>query len=274
LPFDPVPGEPVQVTVSIVNNSTEVIRDIQWSFFTQNPTDAQPSLIGTVTELQPGGTFRASGTYVFGGWGTFATSAFIENVDVQDPNLTNNVSVLQVKTATEPLVIDFRTLPNGREVFETNNLQGNEFQDWNLSIAPSVDPSDTECQSAIARILVDEVEEQWRLITGLPNQSDKCRSQPIMFRLGQEVSDLVPISAAITFVPTAPGVYEVDEDLSALLDSQQLDVTQEDVDERNPQTITVTSEINTGLSRTAIEFSVPEDAITVIQSVTLTPPIQ
>jgi hypothetical protein len=246
---------------------------LQWSFFTQDPAapDAKPALTDVIEKIDPGQTFVAQKTYPFGGWGSFATAAFIENTNVLDPNVTNNVSVFRVTTKIEPLVIDFRVLPNGTEVNESTDLKGDEFDDWKLKVAPSVDPGDTECTGAVARISVDEVEEQWRLITSLPGQSDKCRSLPISFTLAEAVSDLIAGSATVTFIPTAPGTYTLDlfDEISTMIDVVTLDVTADEVADRLPLELTISSDA--GLNETSFGFSVPANAIAVIQSVTLTP---
>ncbi|MBX3063802.1 MAG: CHAT domain-containing protein [Anaerolineae bacterium] len=274
-PRNPTPGEPVEVTVSITNRGTEPVENIQWSFFTQDPADpkSSPAITDTIDLIKPGVTLVAKRYYIFGGWGTFATTAIIDNTNIINTSVTKNVSVFRATTTVEPLVINFQVLPNGTEVFENLNLTGDEFQDWKLKIAPLIDPNDPDCKEAVARIVVDEVEQQWRLVTGQPTPSDQCRSLPIIFSLDEKVSDHVPESATVEFIPTSAGVYtlELRDNAGTVIDSDEVDVNQADADARRVQELTITSTAESGLDETSFQFAVPADASTVIQSVTLTP---
>lgn len=276
-PPNPAPGDPVSVTLIIENKSAEDSGPFKWTWYTADPNepDTKPALTGEVPNLSGGTTIVVKGTFPFGGWGTFSATAFVNEDNAgRETNITNNVSVKSVSTnVTKPFEIDFRVLPSGDEVIESVELTGDEFNIWNMSMTPLVAAEDTECAAAIAKISVDDVEQQWRLVTGLAGRNDVCKSLPMRLALGTPVGDLPPASAIIEFAPTTRGVYSVallTADGKNTLTEATLNVTESDASARKLQRIAIKPSVGT-LTDVIIEYRPPAEALTIVHKVSLLP---
>jgi hypothetical protein len=276
-PPNPAPGDPVSVTLQIENKSEGDSGPFKWTWYTQDPSspDSVPTLTGEVPNLTGGTTIVVKGTFPFGGWGTFSATAFVnEDITANEKNFLNNVSVKNVSTdETKPFDIDFRVLPSGDEVIESVELKGDEFDSWKMKIVPLVGLEDTECKDAIAKISVDDLEQQWRLVTGLAGRNDVCKSLPMRIVLGSPVGELPPLSAVIEFAPTVAGVYSVTlltADGKNVLAEKTRTISEADATARKLQQI----DINPGsgsMTDVIIEYTPPVEALTVIHKVSLLP---
>lgn len=275
-PPNPAPGEPVSVTFQIRNNSQQDSGKFQWSWFVGDPGDT-PALEDSVDTLKAGTTLVVKREFPFGGWGNFLTVVFVNDKRfVQDDNTTNDVKTRLVTTdVKKPFAIDFQFLPNGKEINETTNLQGDEFDVWNLKFVPMIEEGDTECKDAVVKISVDDLAEVRRLITGLPGQLGQCKSLPIRITFGKPMGNLESNAAEIEFVPTVAGTYNLTltkADGTSIITSSELTVKQADVDSSKPQRISVKVQEVT-LTDTTLIFTPPIEAITNLSRLTLTPKI-
>jgi hypothetical protein len=273
-PPNPAPGEPVSVTFQIRNNSQEDSGKFQWSWFVGDPGDT-PALEDSVDTLKAGTTLIVKREFPFGGWGNFTTIVFVNDKRfVQDDNTTNDVKTRLVTTdVKKPFAIDFNFLPNGQQINETTDLNGTEFDVWNMKFAPVIEDGDAECKDAVAKISVDDVEEIRRLITGLSGQIDKCKSLPVRVTLGKPMGNLEANIAELEFIPTAAGTYSLAvtrADGTTMITNTDMTVAQADVDARKPQRIKVAlTEVT--LTDTTLIFTPPIEAITIVSQLTLTP---
>jgi hypothetical protein len=277
-PAKPAPGEVVRITLQIRNQGDAPSGPFQWTFYTQDPTQGNilPALTGTVANVSPGITHVARSEFVFGGWGAFLTTAFVnETLITPETSIVNN-SITRALTTdiSRPFSIDFQFLSTGAEVLEQTDLSGNEFDEWRMKFSPVI--TDQACAGAVLRItLAGEDGERRQLSTGLKGQPTGCESLPIRIGLGQPISDLAAGSGSVQILPSKVGVYRVrvlDASAQTELVVSTKTVTEAQLDQPLEIPITLPKQsAQSTLSNTIIEISPPLEAPLVLLIVTLEP---
>ena len=264
LPPNPAPGQAVTVAIELQNNGTSDSGEFDWVWFDRNAEaeDATPALRGRVANLSPRAKTTVIGTYRFGWWGTYLTTAWV-NPDNRAPesNIFNNFVPRTLTTSAEPFVVDFARLPD-ESLLEAGALRGDEFAKWALALRAETE-NKPEC--AAASLLVSLADDLNQITTGLPNAPLRCANLPVIFDLAQPSELAVLSGARIEFLPTAPGEYilEVRAPDNRLQRRESLNVTAGEVGKA--QTLSAT--LN-GAARLVLR--VPEDGRTIIRRLTRT----
>jgi hypothetical protein len=203
-PPNPVPGQHVTVAMEIRNVGTTPSGPFRWAWFAHDPqVDEQPSIVGQVADLAPGVPLTVKGDFSFGLWGTYNTTAYVNDDNrVRETNLLNNLLPRDVITATDPLVVDFTRLPNGDVILNSMPLKGDEFSAWGFHIA--TDPgTDASCKTAT--VFLDVGDNLNRLVTRVPGQTGVCTNLPIIFTVDQPIG-----GAAVKFQAKDAGKYSLE----------------------------------------------------------------
>lgn len=264
LPPNPAPGQAVTVAIELQNNGTSDSGEFDWVWFDRNAeaADATPALRGRVANLSPRAKTTVIGTYRFGWWGTYLTTAWV-NPDNRAPesNIFNNFVPRTLTTSAEPFVVDFARLPD-ESLLEAGALRGDEFAKWALALRAETE-NKPEC--AAASLLVSLADDLNQITTGLPNAPLRCANLPVIFDLAQPSEAAVLSGARVEFLPTALGDYilEVRAPDNSLQRRESLNVTAGEVGK--VQTLSVT--LN-GAARLVLR--VPEDGRTIIRRLTRT----
>ncbi|MFQ3534956.1 MAG: CHAT domain-containing protein [Aggregatilineales bacterium] len=259
LPPNPAPGQAVTVAIELQNNGTSDSGEFDWVWFDRNAEaeDAMPALRGTVANLSPRAKTTVIGTYRFGWWGIYLTTAWV-NPDNRAPesNIFNNFVPRTLNTSREPFVVDFARLPD-ESLLEAGALRGDEFAKWALTLRTETD-GNPEC--AAASLLVTLADDLNQITTGLLSAPLRCANLPVIFDLSQPSDALVLSGAGIEFLPAAPGDYtlEVRAPDNSLQRRETVSVPASQVGV--PQTVNIA--LN-GAAR--LVFRVPENGRTIIR---------
>jgi hypothetical protein len=264
LPPNPAPGQAVTVAIELQNNGTSDSGEFDWVWFDRNAEaeDATPALRGTVANLSPRAKTTVIGTYRFGWWGTYLTTAWV-NPDNRAPesNIFNNFVPRTLTTSTEPFVVDFSRLPD-ESLLEAGALRGDEFAKWALGLRVETE-GNAEC--AGATLLVSLADDLNQVTTGLPNAPLRCANLPIIFDLAQPSDAPRLTSARIEFLPTAAGEYSLEVRAADNSVQRRESLRVESAQVGVPQTLSVALE---GASRLALR--VPQNGRTIIRRLTRT----
>jgi hypothetical protein len=264
LPSNPAPGQAVTVAIELQNNGTSDSGPFDWVWFDTNAEaeNATPALRGTVANLSPRAKTTVIGTYRFGWWGTYLTTAWV-NPDNRAPesNIFNNFVPRTLNTGSEPFTVDFSRLPDD-SLLEAGVLRGDEFDKWLLRMRVETD-GNAECSAAV--LLLTLMDDLNQITTGLPNAPQRCANLPVIFELRQPSESPRLRSALIEFLPTAQGEYtlEVRAADNSVQRRETLRVQPGEVGV--PKTLSVTLD---GAARLALR--VPENARTIIRRLTRT----
>jgi hypothetical protein len=264
LPPNPAPGQAVTVAIELQNNGTSDSGEFDWVWFDTNAEaeNATPALRGTVANLSPRAKTTVIGTYRFGWWGTYLTTAWV-NPDNRAPesNIFNNFVPRTLSTSSESFVVDFSRLPD-ESLLEPSALRGDEFAKWSLALRVETD-GNPEC--AAASLLLTLADDLNQVTTGLPNAPLRCANLPVIFELSQPLDAPRLNGARVEFLPTASGEYTL-EVRAADNSVQRRETLRVAADQVNtPQTLSVSLD---GATRLALR--VPENGRTIIRRLTRT----
>ncbi|MCS6870682.1 MAG: CHAT domain-containing protein [Anaerolineae bacterium] len=264
LPPNPAPGQPVTVAIELQNNGTSDSGPFDWVWFDRNAeaADATPALRGTVANLSPRAKTTVIGTYRFGWWGTYLTTAWV-NPDNRAPesNIFNNFVPRTLNTSAEPFVVDFARLPD-ESLLEAGVLRGDEFAKWSLGLRVDAE-GNTEC--AAASLLIALVDDLNQVTTGLPNAPSRCANLPVILDLVQPPDAPRLSSVRVEFLPTAAGEYALEVRAADNSVQRRETVRVEASEVGVPKTLDVA--VN-GAARLALR--VPESGRTIIRRLTRT----
>ncbi len=120
------------IYITFKNVGTTPSGPFKWAWFAQPPeTNTPPTLAGTLPNLDPGVMIYVRGTYYFGLWGSYQTSAWVNfDASVPETNFLNNVMMQVVATSHDPMVVDFTRLPSGDILVSSLSITGHEFSAW------------------------------------------------------------------------------------------------------------------------------------------------
>jgi len=264
LPPNPAPGQAVTVAIELQNNGTSDSGEFEWVWFdtSAEAENATPALRGKVANLSPRAKTTVIGTYRFGWWGTYLTTAWV-NPDNRAPesNIFNNLVPRTLSTSGEPFVVDFSRLPD-ESLLEPSALRGDEFAKWSLALRVETD-GNPEC--AAASLLLTLADDLNQVTTGLPNAPSRCANLPVIFELSQPSDGPRLNGARVEFLPTASGEHtlEVRAADDSVRHRETLRVAADQVN--TPQTLSVSLD---GAARLVLR--VPENGRTVIRRLTRT----
>jgi hypothetical protein len=264
LPPNPAPGQAVTVAIELQNNGTSDSGAFTWVWFDTNAEtgDATPALQGEVANLSPRAKTTVIGTYRFGWWGTYLTTAWV-NPDNRAPesNIFNNFVPRTLTTNSDPFAVDFARLPDD-SLLEAGALNGDEFVKWAFTLRADTAGA-AECAAAI--LLLTLADDLNQVTVGLPDSPLRCANLPILFELNQPPEQPRLIGASLEFLPTTAGDYTL-EVRAADNSVQRSEVLRVEVGEVGvPQTLSV--QLN-GAARLALRA--PEGGRTIIRRLTRT----
>lgn len=281
LPADPDPGQRVTVSITIKNQGTTDTGRFKWAWFASADALAAeaPTLEDTQENLSANSaSLTVKGDYVFGGWGTFLTTAFVNfDNDPRETSQFNNRREKSVTVSDDPMVIDFTLRPTGDPIVETVSLKdilAGNFRWWGLEINAdtSIDPA---CSTAVAQITV--IDDLNRLSTGKEDDPNACRNLPIAISfieptlIGNNQAQVGTIS--VTFTPSTAGSYNLEllDSANVAVGSAEVNVTRVDASNGTPTTISVSRTGGGSLQGLRAIFTPPQetDAITTINLITL-----
>jgi len=212
LPSKPSPGQIFTVSIGIKNNGTTDSGAFNWAWFKDDFTTApRPDLSSRVENLEAGKTITVRGSFSFGWWDEYNSTAWV-NFDGKAPDRLpfNNLSKPTlgfIQTSDAPFVIDFNVLPNGESLQEARELRGDEFRLWDLTILPDASAK-PNCAKAVIKLSVVVVTNS--IMTGLPSAAAGCDDLPIQVTLQHSIG-----GAAVEFTAAQAGRYTL-----TLLDPQ------------------------------------------------------
>lgn len=206
-PPQPVPGQIIKIAVTIQNTGTSDAGAFKWRWYKGGIEAGSPDLSGNVQGLPAGASYTTSQEFIFGWWGKYNTTGWVNFDRAQsETNFDNDFSLPeqgQVTTADDPFVINWTQLPDTTLLAAAQDFKGTEFQSWGITI--KVDPtSNPACTLAVPHLNVNSDTNINQLTTGLPGKPDQCAALPLQFKVNHPIG-----SASIDFVPINSGDYKL-----------------------------------------------------------------
>lgn len=208
-PRQPAPGDLVTVSIGIRNIGTSDAGRFRWAWFESSPQQQQqPNMTGEVPALPAGATITVKDDFIFGWWGLYNTTAWV-NFDNRQAETTylNNFSAAdqgQVTTSSNPFVIDWTRLPDASPITASLDLTSSPFADWGLTV--KTDPSlNSACLNTLPRVTVNNVASLNELSLTLPGGAPLpavCATLPLIFTVTHPFG-----SASLDFTAPTIGDY-------------------------------------------------------------------